>query len=84
MQEELKKKKEEQRNARIRSLISIFGSMIVMALWGWTPLKEIIPALPVVFAWISLSMAALIYGIYSVIRKQQVKSLKAQIEDKEN
>jgi hypothetical protein len=56
-------------------------SMVIMALWGWTPLKQMIPGAFVLFLFVVLmiiSIGATLLGIY---RKIQINHEKAKLED---
>jgi MFS superfamily sulfate permease-like transporter len=72
-QTEHDEKKRKQVNAYRAGLICIISSMVLMALWGWTPLKQIIPGVLVILA-VGFTLLSLIRGV-------QVRSLKAAIDD---
>lgn len=81
MEEKLNQLKTQERNSKRISSACLIGSMFVMALWGWTPLKNVIPAIYTLVLWAALSLVALVVGILSIYRGIQVRSLKARIED---
>ncbi len=81
MAEEFKLRKSQEQSAAKISTICLILSMLTMAAWGWTPLKEIVPALTILlifglFVLVSIGMA--IVGVYRGI---QARALKARIED---
>jgi 4-hydroxybenzoate polyprenyltransferase len=70
----------QKRNQKFATYL-LFLSMGTMALWGWTPLKQIVPALPVVVLWVSFTLTSLCLAIFGVYRGMQAKSWKEKIED---
>ncbi|MHA2054536.1 MAG: hypothetical protein ACW99F_13150 [Candidatus Hodarchaeales archaeon] len=80
-QTEHDEKKRKQVNAYRAGLICIISSMVLMALWGWTPLKQIIPGLTVLILFLVLVILAVGFTLLSLIRGVQVRSLKAAIDD---
>lgn len=63
------------------SSISLGVAMLVMALWGWTPLKNIIPALTVLTLFVSFVILAIAGAAFRIYRGMQVRALKAKIVD---
>jgi uncharacterized membrane protein len=81
MEDELKETQFKQRNTNLIATISLLLSMVIMGLWGFTPLKKIIPALLVLNLFIIFCLIAVAFTILGIYRGMQVKALKARIED---
>lgn len=81
MAEHLEKLQKQEKNAAVMSSISLVVAMLVMALWGWTPLKNIIPALTVLTLFVSFVFLAIIGAGFRIYRGMQVKAAKAKITD---
>jgi hypothetical protein len=69
------------KNARYLAGVLILMAFIVMASWGWTPLKRVIPALQPLLLWAVLCVAAVIVFILSIIHDVKSKALENEIED---
>ena len=81
MTEDFKDLKRRKKNTSKIATYCLIASMGIMALWGWTPLKQIIPGAAVLFLFFVLmvvSMGATVLGIYRGI---QIKHEKAKAED---
>ena len=81
MAEMLKEIEKKQKNAAKLGTIGLVLAMLTMAIWGWTPLKDTIPAvytlgLFTIFVVFSIALTTL-----SVYRGMQVRAQKAKIED---
>ena len=81
MEEHLKEIQEKQKIASTRASISLVLSMLTMAIWGWTPLKNIIPALAVLVVFAVFSIFAIGLTLLSIYRGIQARAQKAIIED---
>ena len=81
MSENLELRKTQGKNAAKISTFFLILAMLTMAVWGWTPLKNIIPAAANlgifgIFLATSMFMAGL-----TVYRGLQTRALEAKIED---
>ena len=81
MTEELKLRKTQERNAAKYSTACLILAMLTMGLWGWTPLKNIVPAATNLLIFGGFVLGSIFLAIVSVYRGIQKRSLKAQIED---
>ena len=81
MDEEMKLRKTQEINAAKYSTSCLIAAMLIMGAWGWTPLKNIIPAATNLVIFGALVLASLILASTSVYRGIQKRSLKAKIED---
>lgn len=81
MAEHLEKLQKQEKNAALMSSISLGMAMLVMALWGWTPLKNIIPAITVLTLWGSFVILAISGAAFRIYRGMQVRALQAKIAD---
>ena len=81
MEDHLKEIQEKQKVASTRASIALVLSMLTMAIWGWTPLKNIIPALAVLVVFAVFSIVAVGLTVLSIYRGIQVRAQKAIIED---
>lgn len=81
MSGDLEKLKKQEKKAAVMSSISLGGAMLTMALWGWTPLKNVIPAFWVLVVFGSFMVLALAAAIFRIYRGIQVRALKAKIAD---
>ena len=83
MAEHLKQLQKQEKNAAAMSSISLVVAMLVMAVWGWTPLKTIIPALTILILFVSFVILAIAGAGFRIYRGMQVRALKAKIADKD-
>lgn len=74
------RKAQEQSAAKI-STICLILSMLTMAAWGWTPLKEIVPAAVSLSIFGGFVIVSIVMAIVGVYRGIQHRALKARIED---
>lgn len=74
------KKAQEQKAAKI-STICLILSMLTMAAWGWTPLKNIVPAAVNLWIFVCFVFASIVMAFVGVYRGIQHRALKARIED---
>lgn len=81
MAEHLEKLKKQEKNAAIISSIFLGLAMLTMALWGWTPLKNIIPAITVLTLFVSSVVLAILGAVFRIYRGIQVRALTAKIAD---
>ena len=81
MAEHLKKLQQQEKRAAFMSSISLGCAMLVMALWGWTPLKNLIPALTILTLFVSFVVLAIAGAAFRVYRGMQIRALKAKIAD---
>ena len=81
MVEHLKKLQQQEKRAAFMSSISLGCAMLVMALWGWTPLKTLIPALTILTLFVAFVVLAIAGAAFRVYRGMQVRALKAKIAD---
>ena len=81
MAEHLKQLQKQEKNAAAMSSISLVVAMLVMAVWGWTPLKTIIPALTILILFVSFVILAIAGAGFRIYRGMQVRALKAKIAD---
>ena len=82
MAEHLKKLQQQEQTAARMSGVSLGCAMLVMALWGWTPLKTLIPALTILTLFVSFVVLAMAGAAFRVYRGMQIRALKAEIADK--
>ncbi len=82
MTEDLKLRKTQEQNAAKYSTACLILAMLTMAVWGWTPLKNIVPAAVNLGIFGILVLTSVFLALTSVYRGIQKRSLKAQIEDK--
>ncbi len=81
MAEELKKLQiRSKKNARIATGF-LLGSMGIMALWGYTPLKAIIPAIQILGAFLGCLVLSVVFTGITLIQGIKVKHMKARNED---
>ena len=83
MEDELKQKKFQALNARKISVGFLLTAFIIMAGWGFTPLKNVLPALSALMLFGACAIIAVAFTILGLYRDVQIKALKASIEDKE-
>ena len=83
MSEHLEKLKKQEKKAALMSGVSLGVAMLVMALWGWTPLKTMIPALGILTLFVSFVILAIGAAIFRIYRGIQVRALTAKIADEE-
>lgn len=81
MAEHLEKLQKQEKNAAVMSLISLGVAWLVMALWGWTPLKTVIPAITVLTLFVSFIILSILGAAFRIYRGMQVRALKAKIAD---
>lgn len=81
MNEELKFRQTQERNAAKFSTACLIVAMLMMAAWGWTPLKNIVPAAANLVFFGILMLTSVFFALTSVYRGIQKRSLKAKIED---
>ena len=81
MAEHLKKLQKQETRASFMSGISLLMAMLVMALWGWTPLKTIIPALWILTLFVSFVILAILGAAFGIYRGIQIRSLQAKLAD---
>ena len=81
MSEHLKKLQKQEKRAAFRASVSLGCAMLIMSVWGWTPLKAIIPAVTILTLFISFVVLAILGSAFRVYRGMQIKALKAKIED---
>ena len=81
MTEELKLRKAQERNAAKYSTACLILAMLVMAVWGWTPLKNIVPAAANLGIFGVLVLASIFLALTAFYRGIQKRALKAKIED---
>ena len=81
MAEQLKQLQKQEKNAAFMSSVSLVVAMLVMAVWGWTPLKTIIPAITVLILFVSFVILAIAGAGFRIYRGMQVRALKAKIAD---
>ena len=81
MSEELKELQiRSKRNARIATAF-LLGAMGVMGLWGWTPLKNIIPGSQILFLFLGSIILAMVFTVLTTYQSVRVKHMKARNED---
>lgn len=61
--------------------ISLGCSMLVMAIWGWTPLKTIIPALTILTLFVSFVFLAIAGAAFRIYRGMQIRAIKNKLAD---
>ena len=83
MSEHLEKLQKQEKKAALMSSISLGVAMLTMALWGWTPLKNMVPALAVLTVFVSFVVLAIAGAVFRIYRGIQVRALKAKIADAE-
>ena len=83
MSEHLEKLQKQEKLAAFMSSISLGIAMLVMALWGWTPLKTMIPALGILTVFVSFVILAILAAVFRVYRGIQVRALTAKIADED-
>ena len=83
MAEHLEKLRKQEKKAAFMSSISLGVAMLTMALWGWTPLKNMIPALDILTVFVSFVILAIAAAIFRIYRGIQVRALTARIADKD-
>ena len=81
MAEEMKLRKTQERNAAKYSTSCLIAAMLIMGAWGWTPLKNIIPAATNLVFFGMLMLTSVFFALTSVYRGIQKRALKAKIED---
>ncbi len=81
MAEHLEKLQKQEKNAAIMSSVFLGIAMLGMALWGWTPLKNIIPALTILTLFVTSVGIAIVGAGFRIYRGIQVRALKAKIAD---
>ncbi len=81
MAEHLEKLKKQEKNAAIISSLFLGLAMLIMALWGWTPLKTIIPAITVLTVFASFVVLAILGAVFRIYRGIQVRALTAKAAD---
>ena len=81
MPEHLKQLQKQEKNAALMSSVSLGAAMLSMALWGWTPLKTIIPAFTILTVFVSFVILAIAGAGFRIYRGIQVRALKAKIAD---
>ena len=81
MDEHLKDIQKQQKTAATRASVSLILAMLTMAIWGWTPLKNIIPALAVLTVFAVFIIFSIGMTILSFYRGIQARAQKAIIED---
>jgi len=81
MAEMLKEIEKKQRNAAKLGTIGLALAMLTMAIWGWTPLKHIIPAVYTLGLFTIFVVFAIALTVLSVYRGMQARAQKAKIED---
>lgn len=81
MTEDLEKTQRQEKNARKVASVFLFAAMALMALWGWTPLKKVIPGTPVLVLFMVFVVLSVILTLLSIYRGIQARSKKAQLED---
>ena len=81
MSEHLEKLKRQEKRAAFMSSISLGIAMLTMALWGWTPLKNMVPALTVLTLFGSFVVLAIGGAVFRIYRGIQVRALTAKIAD---
>ena len=82
MEEHLKEIQKKQKTAATRASISLILSMLTMAIWGWTPLKNLIPAFAVLMVFAVFGIVSIGLTVLSLYRGIQARAQKAIIEDK--
>ena len=81
MAEMLKEIEKKQKNAAKLGTLGLVLAMATMAIWGWTPLKQIIPAVYILVLFAIFMVFAIALTVLSVYRGMQVSAQKARIED---
>ena len=81
MAEHLKKLQQQEKRAAFMSSISLGCAMLVMSLWGWTPLKTVIPALTILTLFVSFVILAIAGAGFRIYRGMQVRALKNKMAD---
>lgn len=81
MAEHLEKLKKQEKNAAIISSIFLGLAMLFMALWGWTPLKNIVPAITVLTLFATCMILAILGAAFRIYRGIQVRALTAKAAD---
>ena len=81
MTEALVNKKREEHEAAKISTICLILSMLTMAAWGWTPLKEIVPAATSLLIFVGFVFVSMVMAVVALYRGIQHRALKAKIED---
>ena len=69
------------KSARRLSVYLLMAAFAIMGAWGFTPLKEVLPALFVLILFVFFSLVALGLTILSLYKGIQIKALRAKIED---
>ena len=82
MEDEMKNLKGKQKLAAKGATFSLLAAMATMALWGWTPLKESIPAVYVLSIFLLFVVFALVLTILTVYRRMKYTAMKAKLADK--
>ena len=83
MSEHLEKLRKQEKRAAVLSGVSLGVAMLTMALWGWTPLKNMIPALTILTVFVSFVFLAILAAIFRIYRGIQIRALKAKIADED-
>ena len=52
-----------------------------MAVWGWTPLKNIVPAAPTLLIFVGFVLVSICMAFVGVYRGIQKRAVEAKIED---
>lgn len=81
MAEDLALRKSQEKKAARVSTICLILAMLTMAAWGWTPLKNIVPAAPILLIFVGFVLVSIIMAFVVVYRGLQHRALKAKIED---
>ncbi len=81
MAEHLEKLKKQEKRAAFMSSISLGCAMLVMAVWGWTPLKTLIPALTILTVFVAFVVLAILGAVFRIYRGIQVRALTAKSAD---
>jgi D-alanyl-lipoteichoic acid acyltransferase DltB (MBOAT superfamily) len=81
MTEEYEDLKRRKNNVNKIATYSLIISMLVMALWGWTPLKEIIPGAFILYLFVLLMLISIASTLLSIYRGIQIRHAEAAIED---
>lgn len=83
MAEHLENLRQQEKRAAFMSGVSLGCAMLVMAFWGWTPLKTLIPALMILTVFVSFVVLAIAGAAFRIYRGMQVRALKAKLADKD-
>ena len=81
MAEDLALRKAQEQSAAKISTICLILSMLTMAVWGWTPLKNIVPAAPILLIFVGFVLVSICMAFVGVYRGIQKRALEARIED---